>query len=688
MSTSEVLPQGAGYGVVIGIGLFFSAFMVGLTAMQSRYTGVSPKDSEEFSSASRSVKPGLIASGIVSAWTWAATLLQSSAVAYRYGIAGPWWYAAGATVQVLLFAQLAAKLKLNAPYAHTWLEIVATRWGTTAHLIFMFFGFATNLIVSSMLVLGGSATVTSLTGMSTIAACFLIPLGVAIYVVVGGMRSTLLCDYTHTTVLFAIILTFVFTVYATSGYIGSISRMHYLLSEVSQISPVVGNAGGSYLTLRSENGLIFGVINLIGNFATVFQDQAYWQRAIASRPSTTVKAYLIGGLAWFAIPFVFSTTLGLSAVAFSAVPATNSSSQDPLSGSFIPLLAPLSQDAISEGLPASLAAATLLGKSGAAALLIVLFLAVTSATSAELIAVSSILTYDVYVRYINPKATEQQILRMSHAGVVIFALVMGIAGVIFYYIGVSMGWLYTFMGVILGSAVCPIALCITWKKASKVGCISGSLIGFAAGIIAWLVTTSALNQKVINVTTSGGNYEMLAGNLASIGVGAIISTTASLIWPDDYDFALTRAINSRGAAVASRNIKDELEEPEYEKKVPDASVVSVTNEAQIDPELDPVSLNKAFKFAARASIVLTLILMILIPLPLFFAQTVYSVTGFSVWVIVGIIWTFLSAFTVVIYPLWESRAALGLISRGVVKDIFSPGSGKFVAPSSMRKPGE
>jgi SSS family transporter len=662
--------------------------MVGLTAMQSRYTGVSPKDSEEFSSASRSVKPGLIASGIVSAWTWAATLLQSSAVAYRYGIAGPWWYAAGATVQVLLFAQLAAKLKLNAPYAHTWLEIVATRWGTTAHLIFMFFGFATNLIVSSMLVLGGSATVTSLTGMSTIAACFLIPLGVAIYVVVGGMRSTLLCDYTHTTVLFAIILTFVFTVYATSGYIGSISRMHYLLSEVSQISPVAGNAGGSYLTLRSENGLIFGVINLIGNFATVFQDQAYWQRAIASRPSTTVKAYLIGGLAWFAIPFVFSTTLGLSAVAFSAVPAANSSSQDPLSGSFIPLLAPLSQDAISEGLPASLAAATLLGKSGAAALLIVLFLAVTSATSAELIAVSSILTYDVYVRYINPKATEQQILRMSHAGVVIFALVMGIAGVIFYYIGVSMGWLYTFMGVILGSAVCPIALCITWKKASKVGCISGSLIGFAAGIIAWLVTTSALNQKVINVTTSGGNYEMLAGNLASIGVGAIISTTASLIWPDDYDFALTRAINSRGAAVASGNIKDELEEPEYEKKVPDASVVSVTNEAQIDPELDPVSLNKAFKFAARASIVLTLILMILIPLPLFFAQTVYSVTGFSVWVIVGIIWTFLSAFTVVIYPLWESRAALGLISRGVVKDIFSPGSGKFVAPSSMRKPGE
>lgn len=108
-----------------GIGLFFSAFMIGLTAVQTRYTSFSPKNADEFSSASRSVKPGLIASAVVSAWTWAATLvyvlsscnehhelnpsqLQSSAVAYKYGISGPWWYGAGATVQVLLFAQVRA----------------------------------------------------------------------------------------------------------------------------------------------------------------------------------------------------------------------------------------------------------------------------------------------------------------------------------------------------------------------------------------------------------------------------------------------------------------------------------------------------------------------------------------------------------------------------------------------------
>jgi len=36
--------------------------------------------------------------------------------------------------------QLAAKLKLNAPYAHTWLEIVYVRWGRMSHIVFMFFG--------------------------------------------------------------------------------------------------------------------------------------------------------------------------------------------------------------------------------------------------------------------------------------------------------------------------------------------------------------------------------------------------------------------------------------------------------------------------------------------------------------------------------------------------------------------
>ena len=202
--------------------------------------------------------------------------------------------------------------------------------------------------------------------------------------------------------------------------------MYDLLTVAAQKMPIEGNRDGSYLTMRSKNGLIFGVINIVGNFATVFEDQAYWQRAIASRPASTVKAYLLGGLAWFAIPFTFATTLGLAAVALHGDPDMKI----------------LSKADVSAGLPASAAAAALLGKAGASAVLVLLFLAVTSACSAELIAVSSILTYDVYKTYVNPKATEEQIFKVSHGAVAFYALVCGLAGVIFFYIGVSMGWLY------------------------------------------------------------------------------------------------------------------------------------------------------------------------------------------------------------------------------------------------------
>lgn len=75
--------------------------------------------SEMFTTAGRTLKSGLVAASVTSTWTWAATLLQSTSVAYKYGVSGPFWYASGATVQIILFATLAIELKRRAPNAHT-----------------------------------------------------------------------------------------------------------------------------------------------------------------------------------------------------------------------------------------------------------------------------------------------------------------------------------------------------------------------------------------------------------------------------------------------------------------------------------------------------------------------------------------------------------------------------------------
>ncbi len=92
-----------------------------------------------------------------------------------------------------MFAILACKVKQNAPRCHTFLEIIHRRYGTTTHIVFIFFALLTNILVASQLLLGGSAVVTALTGMNVYAAIFLIPLGVCVYVVLGGLRATFLC---------------------------------------------------------------------------------------------------------------------------------------------------------------------------------------------------------------------------------------------------------------------------------------------------------------------------------------------------------------------------------------------------------------------------------------------------------------------------------------------------------------
>lgn len=274
MSATPPLSQATGYGVIVGLGFLFAyvyqligsrshladctcSFGMMLTTFVLRRYNNELQTSEVFSTAGRTVKSGLVSSAVVSSWTWAATLLQSSAVAYNYGVSGPFWYASGATVQVILFATLAIELKRKAPNAHTFLEIIRARYGPATHGVYITFALMTNVLVTAMLLTGGSAVVTSLTDVPTAAACFLLPVGVVLYTMFGGIKATFLTDYVHTVMILAIIFVFAFTAYATSDVLGSPEAVYDALIAATERHPVEGNAGGSYLTMRSKEGAIF-----------------------------------------------------------------------------------------------------------------------------------------------------------------------------------------------------------------------------------------------------------------------------------------------------------------------------------------------------------------------------------------------------------------------------------------------
>ena len=610
----DVLDESWGWFIVVGLGAVFAIVITIETKIEERYLGVS-QTSEWFNTAGRVIKTGLTAAAIVSAWTWAATLLQSSTVAYQYGISGPFWYAAGASIQVLLFGILAIELKRKAPNAHTFLEIIRARYGEAAHRVFLVFALMTNMIVTAMLLLGGAAVVNGLTGMDISLAAFLIPIGVMIYTLVGGLKATFVADYMHTIIIFVVILTFVGTVYFVSPVTGGVEGMFEKLTEAAAINPVEGNAAGAYLTMASLGGLIFGVINIVGNFGTVFVDQAYWQRAIAARPQSTVKGFLLGGACWFAIPFTLATTMGLTAVALGV---------------------DLTPEEVQLGLTVPAAASVLMGEVGAVLVLTMLFMAVTSAGSAELIAVSSLVTYDVYRTYKNPKASGQKLLKVSRYTIIGFGIGMGGLAVILLSMGLSLGFVYLAMGVLIGSAVIPIALTITWRRTNKYAATAGAIIGLVVALVTWTGVASAQYGEV-SLASLGDNYSMLFGNIAGILTGGAIAGFGSLATRTKFDWA---------------EMKERI-------KLVDIS------EAELEQlEVDEATLKKAFKFSLKGGGLMTLILIIAWPMPLFFADYVFDIGFYSLWVGISIVWVSVATFFIVGLPIIEARHGIAKVARG------------------------
>ncbi|PLB46663.1 putative urea transporter [Aspergillus steynii IBT 23096] len=644
MASEEVkfvapLSQGFGYGIIIGLGFAFALVMIFITWALKRYQH-EVQTSEMFSTAGRSVKSGLVAAAVVSSWTWAATLLQSSAVAYQYGISGPFFYASGACVQIILFATLAIELKRRAPNAHTFLEAIRARYGTAVHVVFIVFCLMTNILVTAMLLTGGSAVMTSLTGVHTAAACFLLPIGVVLYTLFGGIKATFITDYMHTVVIIVVIFIFAFSAYATNENLGSPGKVYDALVAASELHPVEGNAQGSYLTMRSKEGGIFWIINLVGNFGTVFLDNGYYNKAIAAHPVHAFPGYVIGGLCWFAIPWLCASTMGISALA--------------LEGS-----QRMSSDDVTAGLVLPFAAVELLGYSGAVCTTLMIFMAVTSAFSAQLIAVSSILTYDIYQAYINPEAKGKRLVWISHMSCILFAIVMAGFATGLYYAGIGMGYLYLLMGVIISSAVFPGAMTLVWKGQNWVAAACSPVLGLAMSLIAWLVTTKR-EYGVFTVATTGANYPMLAGNVAALLSPIVFSPVLTYAFgPQNYDYESMRAIRKVDdtEVAAAAHVDIEL--------IPGESSAPANRAAEEDEQR---KLNRAALYSRTLTVAMVICFLLLWPIPMYGSGYVFSKKFFTGWVVVEILWLFVTTFGVVVFPLYEGRESIVRTARSMVLD--------------------
>jgi len=113
---------GAALLIFLGVGVFAAGIAQAFQLVR-KYVYHDADNLDTAFDAGGKVSIGLTATTIVSQWTWSATLLQSSTVASKYGISGPYWYAGGATIQIIIFSILSIMLKTRAPGAKTFLQV-------------------------------------------------------------------------------------------------------------------------------------------------------------------------------------------------------------------------------------------------------------------------------------------------------------------------------------------------------------------------------------------------------------------------------------------------------------------------------------------------------------------------------------------------------------------------------------
>ncbi|CAH1777539.1 unnamed protein product [Owenia fusiformis] len=584
--------------LILGFGLFSVLIAITFHCIRKYVYGDASNVDTSFDAGGK-VSLGMTATVIVSQMTWAATLLQSTTFAVKFGISGAFWYGSAATIQLFTLANLSIQLKTKAPGAKTFLQVMRARFGGPTHIVFCVFAVITNILITMMLLLGGSVVLTSLIrDLSIELTCMILAAVIGSYTLIGGLGATFYVSFFNTTLVFVFLIVTVTEVFLKSPSEIETLNLAYGSSDIiydylQNTTGPDGNLEGSYVTIVSSGGLMFGVIIVILGFSSELGDQAFWQSSVAAKPGHgSVWGFFAAGITWFSIPFTLATAIGLAYIAIEGSQGT-------------PIL---SNNELEQGLAVPVVAQAILGKTGEYLTLIAILMAIMSTGSGEVVAVASIIVYDIYQPYINPfrknlqvdecilcgkqkpadaKNTGHDIAftdgkedtnvctcmpvveciecaddkdmrsnKKSELGVrkpyrcrvhglykqyqdellnfkswcILWVTLFMIPLVLFaHWVGLVLGWLYAFSGIIIGGVVFPLVMSVSWSKVTTAGMLSGVLSGCLCGIPVWLGIASTYEGGLGTfIANTGREVPMLVGNCISIGLSGLVSVIVSL----------------------------------------------------------------------------------------------------------------------------------------------------------------
>ncbi|CAH1789778.1 unnamed protein product, partial [Owenia fusiformis] len=103
------------------------------------------------------------------------------------------------------------------------------------------------------------------------------------------------------------------------------------------------------------------------------------------------------------------------------------------------------------------------------------------------------------------------------------------------WVGLNLGWLFYFNGVLLGGVPIPVALTVLWSKVTPAGMISGTLSGCLCGLSLWLGIAS-MYEGGVTLENTGRDIPTFVGSAVALGVSGIVCVVVSLYTLDRKKF--------------------------------------------------------------------------------------------------------------------------------------------------------
>ncbi|WP_373894940.1 sodium/pantothenate symporter [Virgibacillus natechei] len=423
------------------IGFLVLIFMIGIWS--SRHLKGSSSFLQDYFLGGRSLGGFILAMTMTSTYGSASSFIGGPGSAYNEGLG---WVllamsqvATGYFVLMVLgkkFAIVTRRYKavtmvdfLKERYQSKWVVL----FSAFSIIVFLFSAMAAQWI-------GGARLIESLTGLSYIGALFIFALSVLIYVTIGGFRAVALTDAIQGSVMFVGTLILLIATIIAGGGVSTI--MSDLATENPNLITPFGADGSLTPRYVSSFWILVGVGVVALPQITV--------RAMSYKNSKSMHRALIIGT--IVVGFIMLNMHLIGVFARPILPGIE------VGDRVMPLIA-------LEVLPAWLAGIVLAAPMAA----------IMSTVDSLLLLVSSTIVKDVYINYVEPKASYKKVMRLSIGvtavlGVIVFLLALDPPDLII--------WLNLFaFGGLEAAFIWPIVLGLYWRKGNKYGALASMIAG-------------------------------------------------------------------------------------------------------------------------------------------------------------------------------------------------------------------